>query len=182
MRKFVLPLLFVFCCLFLLFSVAQARSQNSTTQKPQFTQQKRELSNSFPERISGHQSQNSHIVVHPDTLDFDTTMTGYSVIRELHIRNAGTTDLMVSDIQSTDYVFTVDTTHFSLPPADSLVLPVTFLPFIMGDYNGELLIISNDPAPQRDTVRVFMRGSGYSPPIIHPPLYPLSIEETVPEG
>ncbi|NIR94982.1 MAG: hypothetical protein GWO08_15370, partial [Gammaproteobacteria bacterium] len=121
-------------------------------------------------------------MVHPDTLDFDTTMTGYSVIRELHIRNAGTTDLMVSDIQSTDYVFTVDTTHFSLPPADSLVLPVTFLPFIMGDYNGELLIISNDPAPQRDTVRVFMRGSGYSPPIIHPPLYPLSIEETVPEG
>lgn len=133
--------------------------------------------NGVPERDIPRSIQ---IIVHPDTLDFDTTLTGYTVVRDLTIQNNGTQSLIVLDIFSTDLAFTVDTTHFQLSPSDSFLLPVTFLPYNFDFYSGQLFILSDDPV--QDTVSVFLRGWGFEPPILYPPFVPSEIIEIIPEG
>ena len=120
------------------------------------------------------------IVVIPDTLDFDTTLTGYSVIRDLTIYNIGMDTLEITDIVITDSAFSVDTIQFQVVPLDSFLLQVSFLPYVFSYYSADMVIVNNDPL--QDSVRVFMQGWGSEPPIIYPFLFPDSLPVTVPLG
>jgi len=120
------------------------------------------------------------IHVAPDTLNFDTTLTGYIVTSNLTVQNLGSDTLIITAIQTTNFFFLADTSHLRIAPADSFALPVSFLPVTPTHETGELLILSNDPL--RDTLMVHLQGWGWEPPIIDPWLSPDSIQVTVPEG
>ena len=91
----------------------------------------------------------------PDPVVMDTTFTGAVNVQSLWVRNTGSDTLRVTNILSTNPVFAVDTTHFTVaPPLDSFRVRVSFSPVIPGDYQGYLLIESNDPVTPVDSVTV----------------------------
>ncbi|MCI0595127.1 MAG: hypothetical protein L0Z48_01135, partial [candidate division Zixibacteria bacterium] len=62
----------------------------------------------------------------------------------LHIKNTGNGVLNISDIISSNPLFTPRQTQLDVPPFDSLALPVIFTPLEEGLQTGVLTIFSND--------------------------------------
>ena len=93
-----------------------------------------------------------------DSLAFDTVTVGQNASRMVYVYNTGSGALNVSDIIASDPAFSADHSAFSLPAGDSLALTVTFAPAMVGDYSGELKIVSN--AAAADTARIYLHGTG----------------------
>ncbi len=107
------------------------------------------------------------IALSSTALDFDTTAAGSNVQLSFDIENIGAVILNVSDIVLSDSAFSTDIHTFSLAPGETQTVTVTFTPPAAGDYNGQLLVISDDPL--NDTLTVTLSGVAVNPTgITHP--------------
>ncbi|MCH8070183.1 MAG: choice-of-anchor B family protein, partial [Candidatus Marinimicrobia bacterium] len=104
------------------------------------------------------------IWVDPDTMDFEVTYVDYGGTLELVIGNNGTDMLVVTSISSDNNVFTVSQPSATIGFGDELVVEVTFLPTTVGDYSGNITIVSNDP--DEGTIEIPLSGSAVEPPVI----------------
>lgn len=98
------------------------------------------------------------IEVNPLSIDFGTTIVGESLTEPITINNLGNAPLHVTDITSSNSVFTVDITSFDIPPGGSQVVEVTFLPDEEDDFEGYLEIENNDA--NNSIVEVELSGIG----------------------
>ena len=88
-----------------------------------------------------------NISVSPAILNFGPVATGNSVAKLLSVSNTGLETLTVSNINSTNSVFTVDnpTGAFDVLPGESQLVTIGFAPTVLGTQTGDLEITSNDP-------------------------------------
>ena len=84
------------------------------------------------------------IQVDPAALDFGQMNVNDTLTLPLVIKNTGYGKLNVTNIVSSNDVFTVDTTNFSVRPRHEQVVNVSFVPTVAGVYNAVLTITSND--------------------------------------
>ena len=104
------------------------------------------------------------ITVMPDSLDYGDVFMGLTITDTLMVINDGTDLLTVVDIVSDHADYTVDTTSFSLAPAESQQVLVSFTPSTAAPIPGMLTISSNDP--DEPIVTVLLQGEGLIPPDI----------------
>ncbi|WP_143308264.1 choice-of-anchor D domain-containing protein, partial [Candidatus Entotheonella palauensis] len=100
------------------------------------------------------------IAVDPDTVDFGDVVREQSEVVAVTITNEGDADLDISSVIAEGAAFSVSgvpagTT--TLRPGESLAADVTFTPLELGEANGTLQIVSNDPA---SPTRVPLSGNG----------------------
>jgi len=79
-----------------------------------------------------------------DTLDFGKTQLGTHDTLLLTLFNLGYSELQITDITSSDTVFTVDTTVLNIPVGGSEVINVIYSPVIADTNFAQLSFISND--------------------------------------
>lgn len=91
------------------------------------------------------QQQMAVIHVNPSAIVFDTTVVNYTSESALFIVNQGTADLEVTNIISSNNVFTADVAQLTIEPGDTATVTVTFAPASEQWYNGTIAIQSNDP-------------------------------------
>jgi len=113
-------------------------------------------------------SENRHTVTlrysaAPDPLAFGDVFLGNCGTRTLQVSNAGTDELVVSDVQGSRSEFTASPTSFTLAPGASQDVVVSFCPAVAGEVTGTLAIASNDPDGD---VTVNLQGTGLVPPDI----------------
>ena len=100
----------------------------------------------------------------PDTVVMNTTFTGGVDSSTFYVKNSGSDSLRVSDITSTNAVFSVAPTSFTVaPPLDSVEVTVYFNPTVVGTESGYLLVASNDPVTPVDSVMV--EGEAVAAPV-----------------
>ncbi len=96
----------------------------------------------------------------PNPLEFDFTFVGASAQQSLTIQNTGDAPLNVTNITSTNPVFTVGMTSFTVQPGQSQNITVNFTPIAGGYVQGTLQIANNsaiNPYP------VVVNGTGMVP-------------------
>jgi hypothetical protein len=98
------------------------------------------------------------INVTPENIDFEDTYVGENASEVLFISNPGYADLEVTDILSTNNVFSVDMTTFTIDPGDVQEITVTFAPDDEGLFEGLIQIENNDP--DNSMVEVAVSGNG----------------------
>ena len=103
-------------------------------------------------------------LIGPDSYIFGDVFVGFPQTTYLNLRNNGSVDLDISDIQSSNSVFTIGgSTAFTIPPVSTYQLPVVFDPVTSGMESGTLSIISNDPS---SPFIINLAGEGIFPPSI----------------
>ncbi len=85
------------------------------------------------------------ISVQPISIEFDTTLIYETSTAVLTISNIGMAVLNVTDIISSDPVFTTNLTTFNVEPNQSYEVIISFTPTEQMQYNAVLSIESNDP-------------------------------------
>ena len=98
------------------------------------------------------------IFVDPMSLTFDTTAAGSSNLKLLTIYNIGNATLTISNISSTESVFSTNLTSYDIQPGDSQMVQVAFTPTEPIIYTSNLFVISNDS--EMDTLIVPVSGVG----------------------
>jgi len=100
----------------------------------------------------------------PDTIWFNEVIVGDTCKKDFLISNVGTDLLTISNIESSNNVFSVDTTSFTLDPDSNFLLEITFAPDDYISEEGILTITSDDP--DEPVIEIPMTGIGiYSPEI-----------------
>lgn len=103
-------------------------------------------------------------LVAPDSVNFGQVYIGYPELVPIELRNNGSLTLEVSDVQSSNALFSVlGNTSFSIEPNGMHLLPVLFSPVTPGPESGTLTIISNDPSSPEE---INLKGEGLFPPVI----------------
>ncbi len=97
------------------------------------------------------------IEVEPAEIVFDTTLVNQTTTEILTISNTGIATLNVTDIISSNDVFTVNISTFDIEPNETQELEVTFAPDEQMLFEGFLQIESNDP---NGTVEIDLSGYG----------------------
>ena len=98
------------------------------------------------------------IFVDPMSLTFDTTAAGSSNLKLLTIYNIGNATLTISNISSTESVFSTNLTSYDIQPGDSQMVQVAFTPTEPIIYSSNFFVISNDS--EMDTLIVPVSGVG----------------------
>jgi len=98
------------------------------------------------------------INVTPDAIAFEDTYVGESSSEILTISNTGFATLEVTDITSTNNIFSVDMTSFTVEPGNNQEVTVTFTPNDEGLFEGVLQIANNDP--ENSLIEVQVSGEG----------------------
>lgn len=98
------------------------------------------------------------ISVDPIYLAFDTTAAGSSNLKLLTIYNTGNATLTISNISSTESVFSTNLTSYDIQPGDSQMVQVAFTPTEPIIYSSNFFVISNDS--EMDTLIVPVSGVG----------------------
>jgi len=98
------------------------------------------------------------ISVDPIYLAFDTTAAGSSNLKLLTIYNTGNATLTISNISSTERVFSTNLTSYDIQPGDSQMVQVAFTPTEPIIYSSNFFVISNDS--EMDTLIVPVSGVG----------------------
>ena len=98
------------------------------------------------------------ISVAPIYLAFDTTAAGSSNLKLLTIYNTGNATLPISNISSTESVFSTNLTSYDIQPGDSQMVQVAFTPTEPIIYTSNFFVISNDS--EMDTLIVPVSGVG----------------------
>lgn len=108
------------------------------------------------------------IDVFPTSLDYGQIETGTTRDLTVTITNVGTADLIVSDLMTTNPVFTILSPAVPLPiaPGSSEVVTIRFSPLVDGIAAGQLNIFSNDA--DESVVSVPLVGVGFTPEVPHP--------------
>ena len=97
----------------------------------------------------------------PANVDFGNVVVGKQETEKVVVYNRGNDTLRVSQIVTPSNIFSVDTSSFTVAPADSQVVRVMFAPEQPINYTDSLGIYSNDPTIEKLTVLV--SGSGFVP-------------------
>ncbi|WP_089717933.1 choice-of-anchor D domain-containing protein [Candidatus Entotheonella palauensis] len=105
------------------------------------------------------------ISVDPDAINFGRIVLEQRAVETVIISNEGAADLDILSVTVEGLAFSVSgipagTT--TLSPGDTLVADVTFAPLELGEANGSLEIVSNDPA---SPTRVPLSGTGLPIPV-----------------
>lgn len=109
------------------------------------------------------------IVVSPNPVDFGSVGKDTVTRLDVSIRNSGVRDLILDQVLLTDdgngafRLVTTAPAEFVLRPTDEVFLQVAFAPPVLGDFVGELSIVSNDPATH--DLRLPLLGTGYDTPV-----------------
>jgi len=115
--------------------------------------------------LSGRAVGVSSIVVEPTSIDFGAVRLGQSADEAVTVRNTGSANLGVSQVQSSELAFVIiGETAFELAPNTSKALVIQFSPTLSGQVQGSLIIESNDSS--RPQVTVPLSGAGVSAPAI----------------
>ena len=101
------------------------------------------------------------IMVSADTLNFGSLVLPDTSIISFIITNDGTDILDVTDIQSSNGFYSIDTTSFSLAIDSSKAVSVTFLPTANGSQDATLTIVSNDN--DESSYVITLLGTGLNP-------------------
>lgn len=118
------------------------------------------------------------IQVTPDTLSFDPIFVGLESNSSILIENVGANTLDILSIVSTNIDFVVEDTIASILPGNSITLPVSFSPSLVGDIAGNIVITSNDSLGN-EVLNIPVTGVGVSPPVIN--VNPSSLDVTLNE-
>ena len=105
------------------------------------------------------------IVSSPAALDFGLAYLGYPSTRTLLVTNAGTAALDVTGITSSEPLLTASPASFSLAPAASQNVTLTWAPAAPSTLAGTVTIASNDP-DEPTTVRSVSGSANYPPDLI----------------
>ncbi len=92
----------------------------------------------------------------------------------LSIRNIGTEELVINGIFSDNDVFTANPRELRLESRENAVVNLVFSPDVPGEYDGILVIESNDP--DEDEIDIDLRASAASPAIIDIDIEEVSVE------
>lgn len=105
-----------------------------------------------------------NITVAPLSLDFGDVNINTTSDLTVTITNDGTADLLVSDLSTTNAVFSVvsPATPVTVVPQASEIVTVRFSPTAVGAQSGNLDITSDDP--DQGVVSVTLAGNGVEPP------------------
>ena len=98
------------------------------------------------------------IFVDPMSLTFDTTAAGSSNLKLLTIYNTGNATLTISNISSTESVFSTNLTSYDIQSGYSQMVQVAFTPTEPIIYSSNFFVISNDS--EMDTLIVPVSGVG----------------------
>ena len=98
------------------------------------------------------------IFIDPMSLAFDTTAAGSTNLKLLTIYNTGNATLTISNISSTESVFSTNLTSYDIQPGNSQMVQVAFTPTEPIIYTSNLFVISNDS--EMDTLIVPVSGVG----------------------
>tara|TARA_B100000745_G_scaffold100261_1_gene63954 strand:+ start:101 stop:1810 length:1710 start_codon:yes stop_codon:yes gene_type:complete len=98
------------------------------------------------------------ISVDPIYLTFDTTAAGSSSLKLLTIYNTGNATLTISNISSTESVFSTNLTSYDIQSGYSQMVQVAFTPTEPIIYSSNFFVISNDS--EMDTLIVPVSGVG----------------------
>ncbi len=94
------------------------------------------------------------------TFDFSGVLLGENLEQELTYENNGTTDLVISTLNSTFGDYTLDpTADLTLPAGSSALVTVTFTPSDRGPVNGELIFTTD--ASSDDIPAAVLSGEGW---------------------
>ena len=102
------------------------------------------------------------IAITPTTIDFGNVFIGFPQLRQLTVNNVGTDQLMVTNVSSSDPVYGVDLTAFTVPPLGSAALFAAFNPAAATAYPATFTIASNDPDTPSGSVT--LAGTGVVAP------------------
>jgi len=101
------------------------------------------------------------ISVSTTSIAFDTVGVGLDSTTSFMVQNVGGDTLEVFDMLITQGAFSVDTSAFTLLPSATQEVQVTFTPPSMGQFNGFIRCVSNDPV--NDTISIAVSGYGEPP-------------------
>ncbi|MBN2359334.1 MAG: hypothetical protein JXR83_07760, partial [Deltaproteobacteria bacterium] len=107
--------------------------------------------------------------VDPNPVDFGAVGRDSVKRLDVSVRNTGARDLILDQVLLTSDgggAFCLVTTapeHYVVPPTDEVFLQLAFAPPGLGDFSGEVSIVSNDPATS--DLRLPLLGVGYSVPV-----------------
>ncbi len=119
--------------------------------------------------LSGTALGVAQIAVEPASIGFGTVTLGQSSEQILTVRNAGTADLSVTGVQSSDPAFSVSgDTAFDLAPDASKELTVQFSPASAGEQQAALTIESNDASQPTLTIPLSGTGLGVAQIAVEP--------------
>ncbi|MCP4581591.1 MAG: beta-propeller fold lactonase family protein, partial [candidate division Zixibacteria bacterium] len=105
------------------------------------------LSNALSYYVTGYGFQRPYISVSPTSINFDTTMVGFSSFKFVSIKNTGNDSLTVYSISSSQDVVTMPDLADStvIPPFDSLSVKLKYSPDSLANFGGTLIVTSSDP-------------------------------------
>jgi len=104
------------------------------------------------------------IIVQPESIDFGDVFVDGIYTENIVISNQGTDILEVSGLEIDAGEFNIDTNPINLQPGDHNTLQVSFIPTLVGEQQGIVTIISNDPT--NSETHILLTGTGLQPPDI----------------
>ena len=119
-----------------------------------------------------------NITVDQDTLDFGNIFIGDSSCIQLRVRNTGSQDLLIHSIEASPQVFSVFPGFAGVDPLGLKVFSIFFNPLNEAQYNGTLILNSNDPDQSQLLITII--GRGIRPPKIQ--VVPDSLVVSLAEG
>ena len=94
------------------------------------------------------------LAVQETAVDFGTVEVAQTVQQTITIKNTGTAPLEITDIESDVSGLTFEPSVFTLSPDGSQTVTVTFPSSTVGEFSGNINILSNDPDRAKHTVSV----------------------------
>jgi hypothetical protein len=128
--------------------------------------------------VSLHVTGVSSLRVSQDTVHFGNVFVGGVGADTLILYNEGSRTLTVSELSSSDSVFSVGMSDASINPRDSLLLPLAFRPSAPGAAAGSLTFKSDDPV--HPIMTIVLDGYGEPPPVLA--ISPSSLADTLLTG
>ena len=128
--------------------------------------------------VNLHVTSAPDISVSDDTLNYGQMFIGASLTKNLVVYNSGYELLTVSNISSSNQLYTINIASFTLHPGEAQEVEVTFAPTTVGNMPGILTINSNDP--YEPTLTIELLGEGVTPPVIS--VSPNSLSENLLSG
>jgi len=110
------------------------------------------------------------IAVSSDAITFDDTYVGESLSDTITVSNSGFAELIITDISSTNDVFSVDLSSFTINPGENQDITITFTPDDEGLFEGLIEIESNDPNNNISEITVSGNGMIAYPQITVDPM------------
>lgn len=115
--------------------------------------------------LEGNTLARPRIRAHSDSLFFPAICVDSYTTLPLEIFNEGCAVLTIFKFEFSDSAFSTEADSIDIGGNDSTIINIKFSPKRIGDSTATLGIVSNDPHPDRDTLRVPLSRMGIAPQI-----------------